>query len=344
MSNSASFTPDRILGLGFGFFAAKAVITAIDFDLFSLLACKPLTATALRAVLQLRAERGSLDFFDGLVSLRLLERIGDGPEALYRPSAEADRYLNRASEHYIGGALIMAGNRLYGFWDHLGEALRSGEAQSEAKQHKRPLFDEIFSNPAKLREFAAAMSGLSRHNFTAFSAKFPFQNYRRHVDCGCSTGLLSKLVAERYPHLQCVAFDLPQVAEIAREHIASWGLAGRIEVAGGSFLSDPLPKGDLITMGQILHDWNLQDKKRIVKAAYDALEPGGAFVVMENLIDDPRRDNTFGFMMSLNMLVEFGEAFDYTFAEFQSWGREAGFKRFELISVHGPCSAAVAHK
>jgi hypothetical protein len=97
-------------------------------------------------------------------------------------------------------------------------------------------------------------------------------------------------------------------------------------------------------MGMILHDWNLEKKKHLIKLAYDALPPGGAFIVVEALIDDARRENAFGLLMSLNMLIEFGDAFDYTGADFKAWCSEAGFNRFEVIPLAGPSSAAVAYK
>jgi hypothetical protein len=97
-------------------------------------------------------------------------------------------------------------------------------------------------------------------------------------------------------------------------------------------------------MGMILHDWNLENKKMLIGKAYRALPPGGAFVAIENIIDDDRRKNTFGLMMSLNMLIEFGEAFDFTGAQFAEWCKEAGFSRYEIIPLAGPASAAVAYK
>ena len=66
--------------------------------------------------------------------------------------------------------------------------------------------------------------------------------------------------------------------------------------------------------------------------------------MVENLIDDARRENAFGLLMSLNMLIEFGDAFDYTGADFRRWCREAGFQRFEIIPLTGPASAAVAYR
>ena len=97
-------------------------------------------------------------------------------------------------------------------------------------------------------------------------------------------------------------------------------------------------------MGMILHDWNLKRKMQLIRAVYDALPAGGAFIAVEALIDDARRENVFGLLMSLNMLIEFGEAFDYSGADFEKWCREVGFKRFEVIHLAGPSSAAIAYK
>ena len=161
---------------------------------------------------------------------------------------------------------------------------------------------------------------------------------------GGATGILSILVAQEYPHLQCLSFDLPQVEPIAKNHIAKAGLSGRITTVSGDFFKDSLPKADVVTMGMILHDWNLTDKKHLIQLAYDALPKGGALIAVENIIDDARRENTFGLLMSLNMLIEFGEAFDFTFADYTSWCKEIGFSRFELLPLAGPCSAAIAYK
>jgi len=131
---------------------------------------------------------------------------------------------------------------------------------------------------------------------------------------------------------------------VAKKNIEAAGMTDRISTASGSFFEDPLPKADLVTMGMILHDWDLDQKKHLIKAAYDALPEGGAFAVIENLIDDDRRENAFGLMMSLNMLIETTGGFDYTGADFDGWCKEVGFKRTEVIHLAGPASAAVAYK
>jgi cyclopropane fatty-acyl-phospholipid synthase-like methyltransferase len=189
-----------------------------------------------------------------------------------------------------------------------------------------------------------AMTGLSRINFEKFAEKFDFRPFKTLCDVGGATGLLSIEAARRHPHLRCVSFDLPAVEPVARKHIAAAGMSERVRTASGDFFKDPLPKADVITMGMILHDWNLEKKMHLVRAAYDALPVGGAFVVIEALIDDARRENVFGLLMSLNMLIEFGDAFDYSGAEFRQWCSQVGFKRFEVIHLVGAHSAAVAYK
>ena len=152
------------------------------------------------------------------------------------------------------------------------------------------------------------------------------------------------MVAEANPHMTCTTFDLGVVKPIAEKAIAAAGLADRVDAVAGDFFVDPLPEADVITMGMILHDWDLEKKKHLIRAAYDALPEGGALVAIEALIDDARRENSFGLLMSLNMLVEFGDAFDFTGADFRGWCEEVGFRRFEVLPLAGPSSAAIAYK
>jgi cyclopropane fatty-acyl-phospholipid synthase-like methyltransferase len=188
------------------------------------------------------------------------------------------------------------------------------------------------------------MQGVSRGNFHALAEKFDFSRYETVCDVGGATGELSMALARRHPHLRCTSFDLPVVAPIAEKAIAGAGLSDRVQVASGDFFADPLPHADVITMGLILHDWNLERKLELIRAVYDALPEGGAFIVIENLIDDARRENAFGLMMSLNMLIEFGDAFDYTGEEFAGWCRDAGFRDVEIMPLTGPASAGIAYK
>lgn len=336
-------SPARITEVGMGFWPAKTLLSAVELGLFTQLGKGARTGDELQAALALH-RRANPDFFDALVALGFLERDGDGPGARYRNTAETAAFLDRASPRYIGGFLEMANARLYPFWGDLSEALRTGQPQNEIKRSGAPMFVELYRDPQRLEQFMRAMSGISAGNFQAFADTFDFSRYTTLCDVGGATGQLSMFVAQRHPHMRCISADLPEVTAIARREIAAAGLSDRVTAQALDFFKDPLPRADVITMGMILHDWNLEAKRHLIRAAYEALPPGGAFVAIENLIDDARRENAFGLLMSLNMLIEFGDAFDFTGRDFAGWCREAGFSRTEIIPLGGPASAGVAYK
>ncbi len=335
--------PSAILQTAFSFWSSKVLLTAVEFGVFSKLANRPLTGADLGAQLQLHP-RAIADFFDALVAMKFLDREGDGPQSKYFNTPEGALFLDEKSPRYVGGILIMLNARLFKFWHDLPEALRTGKPQNEIKHGQKGMFEELYEELPRLEQFMGAMTGLSRINFEAFADKFDFSRFKTLCDIGGATGLLCIEVAKGHPQLKCTSFDLPLVEPIAKKHIAAAGLSSRVGTASGDFFKDPLPKADVITMGMILHDWNLQKKMHLIRAAYDALPPGGALVAIEALIDDARRENVQGLLMSLNMLIEFGDAFDYSGADFRKWCGEVGFKRFEVIHLAGPSSAAVAYK
>jgi SAM-dependent methyltransferase len=335
--------PSMIMQIGLGFWPAKALLAAIELGLFTALGSGPCTGEEVAAKLQLRS-RAVFDFLDALVALRLLDREGSGPEARYRNTPDTGAFLDANSPQQLTGFLEMANARLYGFWGNLAEALQTGKPQTEVKLTGRSVFEELYSDPEGLEQFMNAMTGISAPNFHALAEKFDFSRYQTVCDVGGATGQLSIILAGHHPHLRCTSFDLPAVEPIARRTVSAAGLDERVHVASGDFFTDPLPGADVITMGMILHDWNLARKLELIQAAYRALPPGGALIAVENIIDDDRRENVFGLMMSLNMLIEFGDAFDFTGADFGGWCRQAGFHTVEIVPLAGPASAAIAYK
>src|SRR5437763_4117274 len=174
-----------------------------------------------------------------------LDRDGSGTAALYHTTPAGNLYLDRTSPRYVGGIMEMLNARLFKFWHDLPDALRTGKPQNELKHSQKPMFEELYSDPARLEQFLGAMTGLSRINFEAFAEKFDFSPFQTLCDVGGATGLLCIEVARRHPHLRCTSFDLPPVEPVARKHIAAAGLAGRVAMASGDFFTDPLPKADL---------------------------------------------------------------------------------------------------
>lgn len=336
-------TPARIMETAMAFFASKTLLSAVSLDVFTTLSGKSLSGPEIQGALKLH-DRGVYDFLDALVALGFLNREGLLETARYSNAPESEIFLDKSKPSYIGGFIEMANDRLYPFWGSLEEALLTGKPQNEIKHSGKSVFEELYATPERLKQFINAMSGISIGNFMALARKFDFSSYSTLCDIGGAAGILSVEVARQHPNISCTSADLPAVEPIAKEYIASKGMSGRVRTENVDFFTEEFPKADIITMGMILHDWDLPTKKMLIRKAYNALPAGGAFIAIEALIDDDRRKNAFGLLMSLNMLIEFGVAFDFTGADFQGWTKEAGFRKFEVIPLAGPSSAAIAYK
>ncbi len=331
-------SPDAILQLGLGFWGSKTLLSAIELNLFTELAAGPLDADALAQRLGLH-ERAARDFFDALVALGMLERQA----GRYSNSEDAAVFLDRGKPSYVGGMLEMANARLYPFWGKLTEALQTGEPQNEARMGE-DFFATMYADQAKLEGFLRAMTGISMGAAVALANKFPWQDYGSVIDIGTAQGALPVQIARLHGHLSGGGFDLPPVRPIFEQYVDKHGLSDRLRFYPGDFFSEELPGADVLVMGHILHDWNLEQKRALIRKAYDALPAGGALIVYEALIDDERRENAFGLLMSLNMLIETSGGFDYTGADCASWLRDAGFRETRVEHLIGPDSMVVGIK
>ena len=332
-------TPDRVMQLGLGFWGSKTLLSAIELGVFTLLAKGPMDLQNVTVSLGLHP-RSTRDFFDALVALGMLER----EDLLYRNTPETDAFLDRNKLTYLGGMLEIANERLYPFWGSLTESLRTGQPQNEVKTGAPGLFENIYGDPERLRLFLTAMTGLSGGATKAIAEKFPWQDYQTVVDVGGAQGGLLVQVALAHQHIRGINFDLEVVGPVFTEYVEKHGLSQRLSFSPGNFFEEPLPKADVITMGHILHDWNLEQKVMLLQKAYEALPSGGALIVFEALIDDERRTNAFGLLMSLNMLIETPGGFDYTGRDCSAWMKEVGFTSTRVEHLVGPDSMVVGIK
>ncbi|WP_431129294.1 methyltransferase [Flagellimonas flava] len=335
--------PSKIMQIGMGFWASKTLLTAVKMELFTHLANGSLSGQQIKDKLGLH-ERSLFDFLDTLVALGFLHRSGLKETALYGNSEDSDLFLDKNKPTYIGGILEMSNNRLYPFWNDLETCLKTGKPQNETKDGGKPLFEAIYANEDRLREFIHGMGGVQAGNFAKLAHDFDFSKYNTLCDVGGSGANLSIHVARNNDHIKCVSFDLPPVGPIAQENVETFGLNDRIEIRSGDFFVDELPRADVITMGNILHDWGYEDKVMLIKKAYNALPKGGALIVIENIIDDQRNRNAFGLMMSLNMAIETDKGFDFTATDFDRWAKEVGFGQTSVMPLTGPSSAVIAIK
>jgi SAM-dependent methyltransferase len=339
VEQAGQVTPEEIMQLGFAFWGSKTLLSAIELGVFSeLAAAGPLEGDDLRERLGLHS-RSATDFFDALVALGMLER----EDGRYANTPSTDVFLDRAKPSYVGGILEMANARLYGFWGSLTEGLRTGEPQNEAKTGDN-FFETLYADPDRLAQFARAMSSLSVGAGMAIAAKFPWKDHKRVVDIGCAEGAVPVQIALAHEHVTGGGFDLPPLEPIFDTYVSEFGLGDRLSFTAGDFFADPLPEADVFVMGHILHDWNADEKQVLLRKAYDALPDGGALIVYEAIIDDERKQNAFGLLMSLNMLIETPGGFDYTGADCCGWMKDTGFRETYVEPLIGPDSMVVGIK
>jgi len=330
--------PAKIMEIGFGFFASKALLSAVELGLFTELRKGALEGEVLRTRLGLH-QRSARDFFDALVALGLLKRTG----MRYANTADAALFLDRTKPSYVGGILEMANARLYRFWGALTEGLRTGKPQNEAKTGD-DFFGTLYADPLRLENFLKAMTGLSLGTAQVLARTFPWKRYRTFVDVGCAQGGVAGEIALAHKHLTGAGMDLPVVQPVFEAYVKGKGLDRRLRFHAGDFFKDPLPRTDVLIMGHILHDWNLDEKMMLLRKAYETLASGGALIVHEALIDDARKTNAFGLLMSLNMLIETPGGFDFTGADCCKWMKEVGFKRTKVERLAGPDGMVVGVK
>jgi hypothetical protein len=330
---------DRIEQVAFGFMASKVLFCAIELGVFTELAKGPLRAEEIQARLRVH-RRSASDFLDTLVALGMLERNGE----LYSNSSETDFYLDRNKPTYIGGFFEWWNVREYPVFGSLSEGLATGNPQNEIKRGEDDWVEAIYASPDRLRMFLRGMTGHSLPSAMAIARKFPWSKYKSFADFGPAEGCLAVQVALANPHLTGEGFDLPTVGPIFDEYVASFGLRDRIRFCAGNFFTDPLPAADVLVMGMILHDWNLETKRQLLTKAFDSLPKGGALIVYEHLIDNERRKNVAGLLMSLIMLLETQGGFDYTGADCCGWMRDAGFSETYVEELTGIESMVVGLK
>jgi precorrin-6B methylase 2 len=336
--SSTTLAPDHILQVALGFWGSKTLLSAVELGVFSELAKAPADLEKLQLRLGLHP-RSARDFLDALVALKFLRR----DRGAYSNTAETDEFLVRGKPSYVGGMVELANTRLYGFWGSLTQALRTGQPQNEAKQGG-DFFAAMYSDPQVLRGFLSAMSGISAGSANALAMKFDWKAHGTVMDLGAAQGMVPVTLARAHPHLEAIGFDLPQVRPVFEEYVNQHQLTNRVRFHAGNFFGNALPRADVIVMGHILHDWDLQQKKALLRKTYQALPEGGVLIVYDAVIDEDRRENAFGLLMSLNMLIETQGGFDYTGSDCQGWMREAGFDETTVEHLTGPDSMIIGIK
>lgn len=327
----------QVMGILFGHWQTKLLLTAMDADLFTHLSGSPATADELAARLGYRMP-GAESFFVGLVGLGLLETDG----GRYANGPAAEQHLVRGRPGFMGGYLQFCQRELNPAWDGLGEALRTGEPQNRAAREGNPYHSLYEDKPATdlfLDSMDMFNSGIAAH-----LADLDWSRWTSFVDVGGARGNIAHELVSRHPHLTGTVFDLPPLEPSFAAHMAGLGGTAAVSFHGGDFFADPLPEADVLVFGHVLHNWGPEDRLRLLRSAHRAVRPGGAVIVYDPMVGDAV-PSLYATLASLSMLVWSNGGREYSVDECHVWLKETGFRPETVALPDGVNEVlVVAHK
>ncbi|TYB60573.1 methyltransferase [Nonomuraea sp. PA05] len=316
-------SPAELIRLGkTAFCTAKVVLSALELRVFAVLAERSLTGAELTERLALHP-RAARDFFETMVSLGLLLR----KDGRYCNSAAAEQYLDPGKPSYVGGFLERSDRVLYPAWGDLTVALRTGRPRVESA------FREMLADPDRLTSYLGMMDALSTMLAPRIARAFDWSGVKTYADVGGARGNLAGRIAAEHPHLNVHVFDLPPMEQPFREHVARLGVADRATFHPGDFFADPLPEADVLTIGHVLHNWAPDERRMLVKKAFQSISPGGALLVYDRMLADEPTDPE-NLVISLDMLLTTEGGSEYLVGECREYVEEAGFV-FESVRQLG---------
>ncbi|WP_433172907.1 methyltransferase [Actinoallomurus sp. CA-150999] len=338
VTTDAHVDPLNIMLSGWSFMKTKILLAAIELDVFTPLSRRPLTEPELRDELGLHP-RATRDFLDTLVAMNVLERDEDDR---YRATADAERYLAQDQRTYLGSFLGMTVNFLSPAFDGLVDTLRTGKAHGEDENGEVP-FAQIWQNPMALQFFLTGMDTMNGTIGPELAKVFDWSRYESFVDCGGARGNLAAAIAQAHPHLHGGVFDLPPVEAFFKQLVADRQVSDRLVFHPGDFFVDPLPEADVLIFGNALHDWSVEQRKELIKKAFNAVRPGGALLVYDPMLDSERRrlDNL---LLSMYMLTSSPGGCEYTPDACADWMREAGFTSITSKPLPAKETVVIGHK
>lgn len=311
-------SPGQLIKMTIADCSAKVLQSAVRLGVFSVLADGPADAAGVAEAAGLHP-RLATDFLDSLAALGLLERDGDS----YRNAAIADAYLVQGRSGYLGGFVELTDQTLYETWNRLTDALRTGEPQ-RLDPDKGGFFGDKHTDPERMKRFLSGLDAFSDRMGTELADRIDWSAYRSFVDVGGARGNLAAVLVQTHPHLAASCFDLERTRPLFTEHVGRLGLAERISFAGGDFFADRVPAADVLVLGHILHGFDDEMRKSLLRKLFDSVNPGGRVLIYDRMIDDDRSDPD-RLLSSLHMRLVSESGSEYRAADCQTWLREAGF-------------------
>lgn len=330
--------PAIVLDLLEAFRRSKTMFAAVELGVFDFLKSPKLLD---QITTELRCDRIALmTILDSLVSFGLLARIDDQ----YINTPVAETYLTQDSPRRMTGYIQYSNRVMWKMWANLEDAVREGSHRwKQTFDLDGPIFSHFFRTDFAMQEFLMGMHGFGMITSPHIVNAFDLSRFKLMADLGGATGHLVIAACQRYSHLRGIVFDLPHALELANSMVARSGVSERLDVLGGDFFHDDLPRADLYALGRIVHDWSEPKIRNLLERIYTALPSGGGLLIGEKILWEDRTGPRWALMQSLNMIV-CTEGRERTLSEYASLLEHAGFSSVEGVRTSVPLDAILAIK
>jgi len=317
--DEAGILPDDLNELIRGFMSSRAVLTALEVDVFTAVADG---ASAENVAHKIHADaRATEMLLNALVSVNLL-RKGDG--TFFRTSVSA-RFLSENSRDNARPALMHTAH-LWHRWSTLTECVRAG---TSVQEHVR--------NDTWLTAFIAAMDRNAKERAATVVKAIGTSGITHMLDLGGGSGAYSIAFARAIPGLKSDLLDQGNVVALAQEYIRKAGLADCITTRVSDMLHDPLGGNyDLILVSAICHMFSPDENRELFHRIYDALAPRGQVVVQDFILEPSKTAPRVAALFALNMLVGTRTGSTYSEPEYANWLQTAGFSDVRRVRLPGP--------
>lgn len=310
----------RLLDLVGGFWTTQALFAAAELGIPDVLVDGPCEAGTVAAAVHADVD-ASTRLLLALVSLGACTVDAEGRFAL----SEMGLLLCDRHPQSLRGWVLLTGRHLWKNWGSLSDAVRTGSASFQ-RRGEADRFAPLAQRQQEAADFNRAMSELTRHvaadvaALVAATVGHLASTDSTVVDVGGGHGELLSAVLAGHPGLHGVVLDLPHAAPGAAAWMQARGLGGRARFVAGSFF-DAVPRGDVLLLKSVLHDWDDPRCIELLQSCARALSPSGCLIVVERLMPEPvqpRADCQAVCRSDLNMLVGTG-------------GRERRLREFEHL-------------
>ncbi len=317
LADTSSHDAGALHALGLGFMAAKTLCVALEFQIFSHLDEKTSSLEQVANALGL-TKRATSRLLYACAALGLVQVSEQG----FNNTPIAQRYLVQGRPTYIGSYLQMFDNLGYHRWEQMSEALRH-DAPPDTIHHP---YHYLADDEAGAKDFMQAQHDGSLSLGHALAHRFDFQPYTCLLDLGGGSGAYSTAIVKRYPHMQAVIFDFPQVCRIAEATAQEAGLTQRISVVEGDYERDPLPSGpDVVLWSGNLHASSPDRCRQVINQIAAILPMRGALLIHDYLLDDSRTGPLIPALLALHLTLVSDDGQIYSGQELKTLLTSAGF-------------------